>query len=111
MKQFVKIVRKSKRVWGLEDADGWSLCESSYYDDVEVMPFWSDKAAAQAHCVDEWVEFEAAYIEVDEFLETWLMGMAQDDVLVGLDWGGELTGAEVRPEDLEQALLGERYGA
>lgn len=41
---FIKRVLKSGIVWGLENEKGWFVCESNEYEDIEVMPFWSDEA-------------------------------------------------------------------
>lgn len=87
-------------VWGLENEHGWALCPSSLNEDVDVMPLWSDADIAQGHCQDEWADFKAVPISVEELLEEWLPGMHHDVLLVGVDWDKDLEGEEVEPLDL-----------
>jgi hypothetical protein len=43
--RFIKRVRSSGAVWGLQDVKGWATCPSNECD-REVYTFWSDKAYA-----------------------------------------------------------------
>ena len=87
-------------VWGLQGEDGWALCASEDYDDMDVMPLWSQEAFAQFHCRDEWAAYTPVAIELEEFLEDWLPGMHDDVLLVGVNWNDELEGEEMEPLDL-----------
>ena len=87
-------------VWGLEGKDGWALCPSAYNDEIDVMPLWSQRDSAQAHCHDEWSEYQPVPISVEELLDEWLPGMHQDILLVGVDWDDTSEGEEVEPLDL-----------
>ncbi|MCB1737557.1 MAG: DUF2750 domain-containing protein [Gammaproteobacteria bacterium] len=108
LRQFVKAVRQSGQIWGLESANGWALCEASQAPGTNVMPFWSSESAAAAHGVDEWGEYTATAIDLDEFLEHWTLGLAGDGMLAGVDWDESLEGVELEAEVLEEWLLGER---
>ena len=39
-------------VWALEGEEGFALCESERHEDVDVMPFWSQREFAEAHIAD-----------------------------------------------------------
>ncbi|TQV76019.1 DUF2750 domain-containing protein [Exilibacterium tricleocarpae] len=87
-------------VWGLEGPDGWALCPSEKYPDSDVLPFWSQPEFAQGHCVDEWVDYRAVPVSLEELLEDWLPGMHNDVLLAGINWTADMVGSEVEPLDL-----------
>ena len=87
-------------VWGLQGSTGWALSPSEKYATTEVMPLWSQKVFAQCHCVDEWSAYEPVAIALAEFLEDWLPGFHEDEVLVGINWNSQMEGEEVEPLDL-----------
>ncbi|BFM09061.1 DUF2750 domain-containing protein [Halioxenophilus aromaticivorans] len=95
-------------VWGLEGPDGWALCDSETFPQSQVMPFWSQPEFAESHCVDEWQGHQVVAVSTEEFLDDWLPGMHDDQLLVGINWNDELAGQEVEPldllEDFESAL-------
>jgi len=105
--RFVRDVRDRGFVWGLKSDQGWAVCESNEYENTDVYPFWSDEAAARIHCRDDWADFTPASLPLDLFIDTWLAGMSEDGVLVGTNWDEDLSGLELEPDDLAQALLGE----
>ncbi|MBV5274409.1 MAG: DUF2750 domain-containing protein [Lamprocystis purpurea] len=107
--RFVTRVRETGQVWGLKSDEGWAICESNEYEDTDVYPFWSDEAAAAAHCTDDWAGFVPTSLDLDLFIDTWLAGMSEDGVLVGTNWDEELMGLEVEPSDLAEELLIEEY--
>lgn len=87
-------------IWGLEGPEGWALCQSNVNADLNVMPLWSQPEFAQLHCVDEWQDYKAVPISLEEFLEDWLVGMHEDVLLVGVNWNADMEGDEVEPLDL-----------
>ncbi|MCO1334629.1 DUF2750 domain-containing protein [Microbulbifer sp. OS29] len=91
-------------VWALQGSEGFALCESEKHADTEVMPFWSQKEFAQAHCQGDWAGYEPAPIDLEEFMDDWLTGMHDDVLLVGLNWNAELEGVELEPLDLLEQL-------
>ena len=107
--RFVQEVRTSGLVWGLRSDNGWAVCESNEYEDTDVYVFWSSEPEAAYHCSDDWSGYTPASLELDDFIDTWLAGMAEDGVLVGTNWDADLMGLEVEPSDLAEELLVEDY--
>ena len=102
---FIAEIKQTGQVWGLcTDEDDWAVCASSAYEDTDVMPFWSNEAAAKTQCVGEWAVFHPQAIPLDEFINDWLPGMHEDDVLVGPNWDENLEGLEVEPADVALEL-------
>ncbi|HBV75035.1 MULTISPECIES: DUF2750 domain-containing protein [Vibrio] len=102
---FVQETKQSKLVWGLKNVDGWLACDSSEFEESEVMPFWSSKEDAQKHNVEEWSDFEVLEIPLDIFVEDWLITLSEDGVLIGTNWNEQLEGKEVEPSDLAKLYL------
>lgn len=102
--RFIEDILESGQVWGLQSDEGWVVVDSTEFEESEVMPFWSEEAYAKAHCVGEWSEFKPVAMDLEEFVEDWLAGMAEDGILVGPNWNNELEGLEVEPEELAQRL-------
>lgn len=107
--RFVQETRASGLVWGLRSDNGWAVCESNEYEDTDVYVFWSSEPEATFHCTDDWSAYVPASLELDDFVDTWLAGMAEDGVLVGTNWDADLMGLEVEPSDLAEELLIEDY--
>lgn len=103
---FVTETKENRLVWGLRNSEeDWLACDSSEFENSEVMPFWSSKEDAQLHNVEEWEEFEICEIPLDVFVEDWLVTLAEDGVLVGINWNSELEGKELEPSDLAKLYL------
>lgn len=105
--RFIENILESGQVWGLQSDEGWVVVDSTEFEDAEVMPFWSEEAYAKAHCVGEWEDFKPVAMDLDEFVEDWLTGMAEDGILVGPNWNDDLDGLEIEPEEVMQLLTGE----
>ncbi len=95
-------------VWGLENDEGWALCESHSNAEINVMPLWSQSDFASAHASADWGSYKAVPISLEELLDDWLPGMHEDLLLVGCNWNADLEGAEAEPldvlEDFDEAL-------
>jgi len=112
--RFIGRVVESRQVWGLKSEEGWCVAPSNTLPDddeeedageeVDVLPFWSDRAYAGQCARDEWADYEPAAIDLDEFMEAWLPGMAQAGERVGTNWNADLIGREVDPMELLAAL-------
>ncbi|ELI1830850.1 DUF2750 domain-containing protein [Vibrio fluvialis] len=102
---FIKESQENNLVWGLCNEEGWLSCESTEFEDSEVMPFWSSKEDAQLHNVEEWADFEVLEIPLDIFVEDWLITLGEDGVLVGTNWNANLDGKEVEPSELAKMYL------
>jgi hypothetical protein len=88
-------------VWGLQDADeNWALVGSTDNESIDVIPFWSDRALAEALCNGDWDIYKPVAIEMEEFLDDWLPGMHADVLMVGVNWSADLEGQEFEPLDL-----------
>ena len=98
--KFVERIIETQTVWALKSEEGYATSESNEYEDVEVIPFWSDKAYANALAKDEWESFEPSSMSLSEFLENWLVGMSNDGMIVGTNWDQNLFGKEIEPLDL-----------
>ena len=59
---------------------------------------------AQQCAVDEWSDFAPTMLPLADFLEAWLPGMAEDGVLVVINWNAQLIGVEASPEKLIEDL-------
>ena len=102
---FVSETQETKLVWGLRNEEGWLACDSSEFESSEVMPFWSSIEDAQTHNVEEWADFEVLEIPLDIFVEDWLLTLAEDGVLVGINWNATLEGKELEPSDLAKLYI------
>ncbi len=103
---FVAETQETQTVWGLCNEEGdWLSVESSEFADSEVMPFWSNEADAVVQCEEEWSEFTPTLLPLDVFVQDWMVTLAEDGVLVGLNWNCELEGVEVEPSDVVKLYL------
>jgi len=91
-------------VWALQSPEGFALCPSVNNEDIDVMPLWSQPEYAKVHLAEEWQNYEAVPIAVDELLEEWLPGMHGDLLLVGINWNEAMEGIEIEPLDLVEEI-------
>jgi len=105
--RFIDEANELDIVWNLQSDDGFAICESSEFDDKQVMPFWSLEKDAKAACVEDWVDYKPPPIRFDDFIDTWLHGMDEDEIYVGVNWNSDLEGAEIEPVMLIEDLLNE----
>jgi hypothetical protein len=103
-KRFIEHIQESGQVWSLKSDDGWVVVDSAEFEDSEVMPFWSDESYAQQHCVDQWANFKPTSISLEDFIDEWLTGMAEEGVLVGPNWNADLEGLELEPDEVLEQL-------
>jgi hypothetical protein len=106
-KTFFQKVAANDEVWGLEGEEGLAISSSSKEEERDVIPFWSEETLAQAVAADEWAGFKPSPMPLAEFLENWLAGMHNDEILVGTDWDRSLEGKEVEPLVLALDLASE----
>ena len=98
--QFINNVISNDEVWGLEGEEGLAISSSNSNDEQDVIPFWSSEALAQAVAADDWAGFKPSSMSLVDFLENWLSGMHNDEILAGADWDASLDGKEVEPLQL-----------
>jgi hypothetical protein len=100
LEAFASSALLSGHVWGLKGREGWAICDSVEFEDTDVLPFFSTQEAAALLCVDEWQAYTPSSFPLEEFLEDWLPGMHEDNVMVGLQWDKTLDGPEFEPVDV-----------
>jgi len=105
--RFIFEANELEIVWNLQSEEGFAICESSQYEDVQVMPFWSLEADAKKACRDDWKDYKPNPIRIDDFIDAWLHGMEEDNTAVGINWNDELEGVEIEPVILIDDLLDE----
>jgi hypothetical protein len=110
LRRFIERVRERGEVWGLRSDRGWAYCHSNEYENTDVLVFWSDRAYAQRHVKGEWSAHNPTAIPLDEFLDSWLLGMHEDGALVGPNWDVGLCGLEVEPRELADKLASHERG-
>lgn len=93
-KLFIEKVAASKLVWGLKNKKGWANSESNNGEGTAIIPFWSDRAYAKGCAKDDWRDYSATEISLPEFLESWCLGMADENVLAGINWDANMFGKE-----------------
>ena len=102
---FVERIAESEQVWALRDAEGsFALYPSIDDENIDVALFWSDKASALVHRREEWSDFQAVSISLQDFVDNWLRGLHFDGILVGPDWGAGLEGPELEAEELAKLI-------
>ena len=105
--EFIDEILDTEIVWGISNQEGWAICDSNDFDGREAIPFWSSETLAKQLCCDDWQDYQPRPIPLDEFIDAWLHGMHEDDILVGTNWDDELVGPEVEPVMLIEDLLGD----
>jgi hypothetical protein len=106
-REFIKKAVAEDEVWGLEGEEGLAISSSADNEELDVIPFWSAEGAAKVVAADDWKDFKPSSMSLAEFLENWLAGMHNDELLVGTDWGIALEGKEVEPLVLALDLAAE----
>ncbi len=104
---FIDEVAETELIWGLSSDEGWAVCDSNDFEGRQAMPFWSNEKLAKEVCIDDWSSYKPTPIRFDEFIDDWLHGMHEDEVLVGINWDDDLVGPEVEPIMLIEDLIGE----
>jgi hypothetical protein len=103
--QFVKSICETNVVFGLENDEGSASSSSEEYEDesgvpIELICFWSDAARATSCTAEAWKGYRLVEIPLGEFIENWCVGMSNEGLLVGINFGDDLSGAEMEPLDL-----------
>lgn len=103
--EFIARLIETEVVFALELEESIASVESGEFDGEVVLLFWSDRADAKRARKTAFKEYEVIEISLFEFIFKWLSGMDEDEVLVGVNRVGALTGAECDPEQLQEDLL------
>lgn len=106
---FYREVAAAKTLWTVEDDVGYPAPKTA--EGRRAQPFWSSqsRAAKVVAEVPAYSAFSPVAISWDKFCETWVPGLTQDGLLVGVNWSGpRATGFDMEPEELKrnvQALI------
>jgi hypothetical protein len=103
--RFVQRVVGTQIVWGLNTGTGLASCPSHDENAGEVIMFWSDRAYAERARQQSFPECTLDTLALFDFLFRWLPGMADDGLLAGTNWTGDLAGLEVDPMALHEQIL------
>lgn len=98
---FLETVLETRAVYGLSklEQSGWAYCPSNQ-EETDVLLFFSTEAAAKALQTKEWADYHLISLDLDLFMDGWLPNMIDDGLYCGLNWGPELVGLELNPEDV-----------
>lgn len=98
---FIKKVVDNEKVWGLYN-EGWAMVADDSGN--EMIPFWPKKEFAEAYCSNEWSDYNAEEIDLDEFMDEWLVGMKKDGLLAAIFCVEGDNGVAVTPDTLKNDL-------
>lgn len=104
---FIDEVLDNEIIWGLSNEEGWASCDSNDFESRQVIPFWSSEKLAQKLCIDDWADNKPTPIRFNDFIDAWLHGMHDDEVMAGINWDEELVGPEIEPLMLIEDLIGD----
>lgn len=84
--EFYRQVAQTESLFSIIDDKG--IPTPTGDDGLKVMPFWSSEAAALdfIQSNEGFTQFQPYPIEWSIFQDKWIEGIAQDDLLVGLNW-------------------------
>lgn len=104
--EFIKQITPSQTLWALQDkkSEGWVVLDSINFENAEVMPLWSNSELATMHCIDEWADYIPAPITVADWLEFWVEDLAEDNIMIGVNWQNEDDDVELELADFSQLV-------
>ncbi len=101
---FIRKVADYEEVWSLRDKEGWAtlgIGEKSFF------PLWPKKEFADICISEEWENYHAESIPLEEFLDDWIDGLKEDNIRITVMWN-KGTGIDVEwdslREDIEREL-------
>jgi hypothetical protein len=103
--KFIQRAVEFNTVWGLSGEEGWAVSSSHQDDNIDIILFWSDEAYAKAVAKEDWSNYIPVTIPLAEFLENWLVGMHQNQVLAGTNWDANMFGEEAAPLKLALEII------
>lgn len=102
----VKKMADEQAVWTLRQEDGWALAGD--VDGHELIPVWPHECFAICCALGSWAGFVPVSIELDVWMERWLIGMERDGRSAAVFPTPEERGVAVSPtrfaDDLQQEL-------
>lgn len=110
--KFIKKVCETNIVYALKSEYGFATSKSNNFEDEDSEPivmicFWSEKELANSCAINEWKEYELTEINLVEFIESWCIGMANDGLLIGINFDQSLFGFEIEPLEIVLIFINE----
>ncbi len=104
--EFFTEVGATQMIWALQDksSEGWVIVDSTQFEDTDVMLVWSTESQAQKSCTDEWAGYVPTQISVAEWLEFWVEDLAEDNVMLGIDWAENAECTEMELAEFSQKV-------
>jgi hypothetical protein len=103
--QFIEKAAASKLVWGLYDKKGWASSHSAESEDIGLVPLWSERSLAKICAKNDWRGYTPTEIPLAEFLESWCIDLAENEILIGINWDVNLLGWETSPLTITLDIL------
>ncbi|WP_345807893.1 DUF2750 domain-containing protein [Bacillus pumilus] len=75
---FIKKIVDFEEVWSLRNENGWVMSEDEHR--VPQLHFWPTKEHAAYCAVEPWGKSKPEMIDLDDFIEEWLLGMIADGI-------------------------------
>lgn len=101
---FVRKVADSEQLWSLYD-DGWAVMADD--DGTQVYPFWPEREFAESLATGPWASYVAKSVSLDEFLDKWIQGMADNGIRPAIFPIVKGKGVVVEPSRLAEDLKAE----
>ena len=102
---FVERIVEFGKVWFLESDEGVAISASNDYEELEVIPFWSDKVHAKAAAREEWAAYEPKSVDLRLFLEFHIIKTSNEEILIGTNWNQNMFGREIHPLELALEII------
>ena len=71
---------------------------------IQLLCFFGQMKPMHECAVEEWSHYKPTSITLEEYMNGWLPGLNQDELLVGVNWNAKLIGIEVEPSELIKEL-------
>ncbi|WP_026960064.1 DUF2750 domain-containing protein [Aliagarivorans taiwanensis] len=104
LEAFAAEVIETGVLWLLSSDEDYLVIDSIDFEDTDVLPVFSSESAAKALCTEDWAEYSAQKVDLNDFFEEWLPSLDEDGVMVGVDFDEMLKGDEVEAFTLGKAL-------
>jgi hypothetical protein len=99
---FVKQVADSEQVWGLRTEEGWVSVGDD--DGNSMLPVWPHPDYAAACAVDEWDDAQPSAIDLDDWLDEWLVNLDDEGDQVAVFPTPQGRGVVVEPAQLRSDI-------
>ncbi len=99
---FVSRVCEHDELWILTDEHGCMMLTSD--DDEDCIPVWPHADYAKEWAVDDWSQCKPEALTLQVWLNRWVPGMEDDELLVAVFPTSDATGVVVEPRELQDAI-------